>query len=237
MGRPAADGILGFVSCATNAFINQLWIFLIILQNYTTVLEFIGFDHQPLCAKAAAVGTAVAGPTVVAHDGWGLFVVRSMVAGPTGATAAGRLGLGIFRTKSRRYRAPWVGTPTSDFTWSLPSTTLHNHMCPHLVSFLLILYLAEYKLFFKPLNGIKWKGCKLQSFITFRDTQLSCSQFLHLRSFTKLKKQPSWLTAAAWPLSAVFRGPRRFDSNRRGMAAAVRHDVWWSNLTNFETAV
>jgi hypothetical protein len=50
------------------------------------------------------------------------------------------------------------------------ATTLHNHMCPYSVYFLLILYLAEYKLLFKTLNDVKWKGCKLQSFIIFQDT-------------------------------------------------------------------
>jgi hypothetical protein len=40
------------------------FIFLIILQNYTTVWKFIKFDHQPSWA------TAVAGPTAIAHGGW-----------------------------------------------------------------------------------------------------------------------------------------------------------------------
>jgi hypothetical protein len=35
------------------------------------------------------------------------------------------------------------------------ATTLQNNMSMYLVSFLLILYLAEYKLLFKALNDIK----------------------------------------------------------------------------------
>jgi hypothetical protein len=59
--------------------------FLFILQNYTTVLNFIRFDHQPSWRTATAMG----------HGGWrsnrrGLrrLAVRSTAAGPTGGTAS-----------------------------------------------------------------------------------------------------------------------------------------------------
>jgi hypothetical protein len=49
-------------------------------------------------------------------------------------------------------RAPWGNPqPLASREASL-ATTLHNHMCPYSISFLLILYLAEYTLLFKILN-------------------------------------------------------------------------------------
>jgi hypothetical protein len=92
-------------------------------------------------------------------------------------------------------------------------TTLHNHTCPHSVSFLLTLYLARYKLLFKALNGIKLKSCKLQSFITFRDTQFPCLQFLNLRSFRIFFKKKS-----------NRRGPRRLHGPLP--ALYVGHNGW-----------
>jgi hypothetical protein len=128
-----------------------------------------------------------------------------------------------------------------------PPLPLHYTItCVH-TQFLFSSYiLAEYKLLFKALSDIKWKSCKLESFITFRDTQLSCLQFLHLRSFTKFFKKTTVVTHSGcmgccllpsvghggWPYR---RGQRRLDSNRRGPRRPPC--VWLSKLINIEKVI
>ena len=45
----------------------------------------------------------------------------------------------------------------------------------------------NFKQYFQVVNDLNWKSCQLQSFITFRDLQLSFWLFLHPMSFTKFE--------------------------------------------------
>jgi hypothetical protein len=148
----------GRLSC-WNFFIYIFYLF--IFQNYTTVLKFIRFDHQPPWP------TAVGALTAIGHGGrrsnrhrprrLGQHPEFIFSGGPTNQPPARpSRKLRHFSRKIATLRAScgWNPQPLVSPEASL-ATTIHNHMCLYSVSFLLILYLAGYKLLFKALNGIK----------------------------------------------------------------------------------
>ena len=68
-------------------------------------------------------------------------------------------------------------------------TTLHHILTYVYIPFSFPTYYSKSSVnfLFEALNEFKLKICQLQSFITFRDLQLSFWFFPHLRSFTKFK--------------------------------------------------
>jgi hypothetical protein len=94
----------------------------------------------------------------------------------------------FFAQKSRATHSRWDSNPRPRPRAKPPLPLHHTLTCVH-IPFRFPTYYTNTCVIclLEVLNDFKSKSCQLQSFITFRDEQLSYWSFLHPRSFTKFE--------------------------------------------------